>query len=152
MNLPIRSELMGHKSSCKHEGRGTWEWNYPGSIQSSMTKRNQSWRHPLELRDAVNRKIGTALGFLATHHSKCILFKLLAWFSLLQIVKQSGYCSQNGSTTSTNVPYCDTDKMMVTPAATSLWVTCIPIDTKKEFAALPSTDSRNTELLDMSGF
>lgn len=28
-----------------------------------------------------NQKTGTALGFLATQHSKCVLLKLLVWFS-----------------------------------------------------------------------
>lgn len=81
---------------------------------------------------------------------KCILFKLLAQFYSFRLLSNLAIAA---STEAPLLQTCltDTDKMMVTAAATSSWVTMHPIETKKEFTALPSTDSRNTELLGMSG-
>lgn len=97
--------------------------------------------------------MGTALGFLATHHSKCILLKFLVWFSSSFIVLSNLAAEARIEAPHLQMCTTDSDRMVVAAAGTSLWIVNIthPIETKEKFAALPSTDSRNSELSEMSG-
>lgn len=143
---------MGHKSSCKHEGRGTWEWNYPRRRKwSSMTKRNQSWRHPLELRDPVKDKTRIAWGFqLHTIANAFCLSFLLGFLSFILLSNLAIAARTEAPLLQTCLTH--TDKMMVTTAATSLWVinSTHTTETQKNSLLFPP-HRRNTELLDMSG-
>lgn len=99
------------------------------------------------------KKTGTALGFLATHHSKCILLKLLVWFSSSFVVLSNLVAAARIEAPHLQMCTTDTDRMVVAAAGTSLLIVNIthPIETKEKFAALPSTNSRNSELSEMSG-
>lgn len=117
-----------------------------------MTKRNQDGKTSFRaMRETLgNKKTGTALGFLATQHSKCILLKLLVWFSSSSIVLSN--LAAAARMEAPHLQMCTTDRMVVA-AATSLWIVNIthPIETKEKFAVLPSTNSRNSELSELSG-
>lgn len=96
------------------------------------------------------KKTGTALGFLATQHSKCVLLKLLVWFSSSFTVLSN--LAAAARMEAPHLQMCTTDRMVVA-AGTSLCIVNIthPIETKEKFAVLPSTNSRNSELSELSG-
>lgn len=98
------------------------------------------------------KKTGTALGFLATQHSKCVLLKLLVWFSSSFMVLSNLAAAARMEAPHLQMCTTDTDRMVVA-AGTSLWIVNIthPIETKEKFTVLPFTNSRNSELSELSG-
>lgn len=116
-------------------------------------KEKPGWKTPFRaMRPWEIKKTGTALGFLATHHSKCVLLELLVRFSSSFIVLSNLAAAARMEVPHLQMCATDTDRMIVA-AGTSLCIFNIPhpIETKKKFAVLPSTNSRNSELSEMSG-